>query len=426
MANKKVSPLTDTAIKNAKPKDKEYTLSDGNGLQLNIKPDGRKVWEIRYSLNGKPKKTTAGTYPETPLATQIKTDENGTKIKIIGAREKRDDLKVKISAGINPIQERKEIKAIIESIENQKLNTFKQCAADYFELIRSKISVGHYKKQWQRLESNVNPFLGKQYINDITRDEIMACLTRIQDRGAIEEAHRIHNIISQVYQYAIGNRRCERNTANDIATKWTLKPSTKQHYPTITDPKEIGKLLRAIDGYKGEYSVRCALQIMPYVALRPFNIRAMEWNEINFEKAILTIPAEKMKMKREHIVPLVPKVIKILQALYQLTGEGQYCFGASRTRNSPLSDNTLRAALIRLGYTNEEIVPHGFRAMFSTIANENIPSHGYTNEVIEKQLAHEIKNKTGAAYNRAEYWEQRVGLMQWWADFLDEVKRMSS
>ena len=372
------------------------------------------------------KKTTAGTYPGTPLATQIKIDENGKKIKIIGAREKRDDLKVKISTGIDPIQERKEVKAIIESTENQKLNTFKQCAADYFELIRSKISVGHYKKQWQRLESNVNPFIGKQYINDITRDEIMACLTRIQDRGAIEEAHRIHNIISQVYQYAIGNRRCERNTANDIATKWTLKPSTRQHYPTITDPKEIGKLLRAIDGYQGEYSVRCALQIMPYVALRPFNIRAMEWNEINFEKAILTIPAEKMKMKREHIVPLVPKVIKILQELYQLTGEGRYCFGASRTRNSPLSDNTLRAALIRLGYTNEEIVPHGFRAMFSTIANENIPAHGHTYEVIEKQLAHEMKNKVGAAYNRAEYWEQRVGLMQWWADFLDEVKRMSS
>jgi len=411
MANKKVSPLTDTEIKNAKPKDKEYTLSDGNGLQLNIKPDGRKAWEVRYSLNGKAKKTTVGSYPTVSLK---------------DARAKRDRMKSRVSSGVDPIQERREIKAIVEAIENQKLNTFKQCAEDYFELIRSKISEGHYKKQWQRLESNVTPYIGSKHMDNITRDEIMQCLTRIQDRGAIEEAHRIYNIISQVYQYAIANRRCERNTANDIATKWTLKPSTKQHYPTITDPKEIGKLLRAIDGYKGEYSVRCALQIMPYVALRPVNIRAMEWSEIDLDRAVLTISADKMKMNREHIVPLAPKVVEILRELHQLTGKGQYCFGASRTRNSPLSDNTLRAALIRLGYTNEEIVPHGFRAMFSTIANENIPNHGYTYEVIEKQLAHEMKNKVGAAYNRAEYWEQRVWLMQWWADYLDGVKRVPS
>lgn len=408
MAKTKVTPLTDTAIKNSKPRDKEYTLPDGNGLQLNIKPDGRKAWEIRYTIAGKAKKTTAGTYPTVSLK---------------DARAKRDELKAKVSAGIDPIQEKKEVKAIIQAKEDEKLNTFNQCATDYFELIRAKISEGHFKKQWQRLASNVIPFIGNRYMNDITRDEIMQCLTRIQDRGAIEEAHRIYNIISQVYQYAIANRRCERNTANDIATKWTLKPSTKQHYPTITDPKEIGKLLRAIDSYKGEYSVRCALQIMPYVALRPVNIRAMEWKEIDLDKAILTIPADKMKMRREHIVPLVPKVVEILRELHKLTGAGQYCFGASRTRNSPLSDNTLRSALIRLGYSNEEIVPHGFRAMFSTIANENIPVHGYSDKVIEKHLAHEEKNKVKGAYNRAEYWEQRIGLMQWWADYLDEVKK---
>lgn len=407
MANKKVSPLTDTEIKSAKPKEKKYTLSDGNGLQLVIKPDGKKIWEIRFTVDGKPKTTTAGTYPSVSLK---------------DARNKRDQYKNKANAGIDPIKERKEKKVIIKAIEQESFNTFKQCATDYFELIQSKISEGHYKKQWGRLESNVNPFIGGILMNDITRDEIMACLTRIQDRGAIEEAHRIYNIISQVYQYAIANRRCERNIANDIATKWTLKASTKQHYPTITDPKEIGKLLIAIDGYKGEYSVRCALQIMPYVALRPVNIRAMEWSEIDLDKAILTIPADKMKMKREHILPLVPKVGEILRELQKLTGAGQYCFGASRTRNSPLSDNTLRSALIRLGYSNKEIVPHGFRAMFSTIANENIPNHGYAYEVIEKQLAHEMKNKVGAAYNRAEYWEQRVGLMQWWADFLDQTK----
>lgn len=408
MANKKATQLTDTEIKGAKPREKEYTLSDGNGLQLVIKTDGRKVWEVRYTFGGKAKQTTIGTYPTPSLK---------------DARVKRDELKAKVANGIDPIQEKKEIKATIKSKESEKSNSFKQCATDYYVLVGSKISAGHYKKQWQRLESNVNPFIGDKDMNDITRDEIMSCLTRIQERGAIEEAHRIFNIISQVYQYAIANRRCERNTAADILPKYTLISATKQNYPTITDPKEIGKLLNAIDGYKGDFTTRCALQIMPFLALRPANIRAMEWSEIDLDKAILTISADKMKMKREHIVPLVPKVVEILRELKKLTGAGQYCFGASRTRNSPLSDNTLRSALIRLGYTHDEIVPHGFRAMFSTIANENIPNHGYASEVIEKHLAHEVKNKVAGAYNRAQYWEQRIGLMQWWGDYLDELKK---
>lgn len=408
MANKKIKPLTDTEIKNAKPKEKKYTLSDGNGLQLAVKPDGKKVWEIRYTIEGKPKATTGGTYPTVSLK---------------DARAKRDELKAKITNGIDPIKEKKLIKVETKATELDSLNTFRLCAADYFNLIRSKISEGHFDKQWQRLESNILPFIGNKHIKDITRDEVLQCLTRIQDRGAIEEAHRNYNIVSQVYQYSIANRRCERNIAADISAKWTLQPVIKKNFPTITDPKEIGKLLRAIDGYQGDYSVRCALQIMPYIALRPANIREMQWNEIDFEKGILTIPADKMKMKREHMVPLVPIVLDILRELYKLTGEGQYCFATSRYKSSPLSNNTLNASLIRLGYSNKEIVPHGFRAMFSTIANENIPQHAYTYEVIEKHLAHEQKSKVGAAYNRAQYWEQRVGLMQWWAYFLDEVKK---
>jgi integrase len=407
MANKKVLPLTDTEIKNAKPKEKKYTLSDGNGLQLVIKPDGKKIWEIRFTVDGKPKTTTAGAYPSVSLK---------------DARIKRDGFKSKASIGIDPIKERKEIKATIKAIEQESLNTFKQCAIDYFELRRSKISEGHFNKQWGRLESNVNPYIGETLMNDISRDEIMACLTRIQDRGAIEEGHRVYNLISQVYQYATANRRCERNTAADISPKWMLIPATKSNYPTITDPNKIGTLLNVIDGYQGQYTVRCALQVMPYLALRPRNIRAMEWSEVDFDKKILTIKADKMKMNREHLVPLTDRVLDILRELHKLTGTGQYCFGASRTRNSPLSENTLRAALIRLDYTNEEIVPHGFRAMFTTIAEEKIPEHGFNSDVIEKCTAHEPKNKVRAAYNRAEYWDQRVALMQWWADFLDKTK----
>ncbi len=407
MANRKVSPLTDTEIRNVKPKEKKYSISDGNGLQLTITPDGRKFWEIRYTIDGKAKQTTAGIYPAVSLK---------------DARAKRDELKSKVSKGTDPILEKKELKLIKQAEEQDSQNTFEKCAADYFELIRGKISEGHFNKQWGRLKSNIIPFIGDMRMSEIKRDDILVYLTRIQDRGAIEEAHRVYNIVSQVYQYAVANHRCERNIAVDISPKWTLKPAVKQPYPTITDLKEIGKLLRAIDIYKGEYTVRCALQVMPFLALRPGNIRAMEWSEVDLEKAVLTISAKKMKMNREHLVPLVPRVVEILRELKKLTGSGQYCFGASRTRNSPLSDNTLRSALIRLGYSKEEIVPHGFRAMFTTLAEENIEEHGFNSDVIEKCTAHEPKNKVRAAYNRAEYWQSRVKLMNWWADFLDKVK----
>jgi integrase len=399
--------LNDKRLQGFKPKDKKYSKSDGNGLQITIFPDGRKVWEIRYTFDSKSKQTTIGTYP---------------KVSLKEARNKRDEFKLKVFKGIDPVQEKREQKQIQEVEERDSQNTFEKCAADYFELIRGKISEGHFNKQWGRLKSNIIPFIGDIRMNEIKRDDILVCLTRIQDRGAIEEAHRVYNIVSQVYDYAVSNYRCERNVAVDISPKWTLKPAVKQPYPTITDPKEIGKLLRAIDIYQGTYTVRCALQILPYLALRPGNIRALEWNEVDLEKAILTIPAKKMKMKREHLVPLVPKVVDILRELKKLTGSGRYCFSTSRTGNSELSDNTLRMALFRLGYSKEEIVPHGFRAMFTTLAEENIDVHGCNSDVIEKCTAHEIKNKVRAAYNRAEYWSQRVKLMEWWADFLDQHK----
>lgn len=401
---KKVLPLTDTQTKKAKASDKDYKLFDGGGLFLLVTKSGGKLWRLKYLFDGKEKLISIGTYPE---------------VSISQARAKRERFKSDVAKGIDPSAERKEIKQAKQTKKQESKHTFENCASDYFKMIEDKISEGHYNKQWGRLKSNVIPFIGDKLMNDIKRDEILQCLTRIQERGAIEEAHRVYNIITQVYQYAVANERCERNTSADISPKWTLKPIVKTNYPTITDPDEIGKLLNAIDIYKGEYSVRCALQIMPYLALRPFNIRAMEWSEVDLENSILTLPSDKMKMRREHLVPLVPKVVEILRDLKKLTGAGRYCFGASRTRNSPLSENTLRSALIRLGYSSDEIVPHGFRAMFSTIANEL--RHG-DDKIIEKCLAHEEKNKVKSSYNRAQYWKQRIELMQWWADYLDGLK----
>ena len=400
-------PLSDKEISSAKPREKEYKLFDGGGLYIAITPDGGKRWRLKYIIDGKEKRISLGTYPSTSLAK---------------AREKREQLKVNIADCIDPSVMRKEVKQIKQVKEQERLNTFRHNSSDYFELIRAKISAGHFNKQWQRLETNIHPFIGEKLITEITREEILKCLTRIQERGAIEEAHRNYNIVNQVFEFAIGNKRCERNTAKDISVKWTLQPVVKRHFPTITNPKGIGKLLIAIDTYTGHYAVRCALQIAPYVFVRPLNLRMMEWKELDLDKAVWTIPSTKMKNKKEFIIPLVPKVVEILKELYGLNGGGPYCFSTGGSKTRPMSDNTLNAALIRMGYGRDEIVPHGFRAMFSTIANERSGEHGQTRDVIEKCLAHEESNRVRAAYNRAEYWEQRIVLMQWWADFLDELK----
>lgn len=407
MANKKVTPLSDTDIRNAKPKEKDYTIADGNGLQLTIKADGKKIWEIRYTLNGKPKKTTAGNYPAVSLK---------------DARAKRNEIKAKVREGIDPVQEKREAKEMLKAAEEESLNTFKKCATDYFALIEHNVSEKHYKKQWGRINNNFHPFIGDKNIRDITYEEILKCVLWIQDRGSIQEAHKNLALVKQVFDYAVANRRCERNTARDISTRYSLKAFERKHYPTITDTKKLGAFLRAIDKHSGEYAVRCALQIAPYLALRPENIRTMEWTEIDFEKATLTISAEKMKMNREHIVPLVPQVLAILKELQKLNGDGQYCFHTQGKGSRSISDGTMNKAIKNMGYTRADIVPHGFRAMFTTIANERMEEHGCNSDVIEKCTAHEHGNKVRAAYNRAQYWSQRVKLMQWWADYLDSVK----
>lgn len=414
MANRKVLPLTDTEIRNTKPKEKEYTLPDGNGLQLNIKPDGRKVWEIRYTVEGKAKKTTGGTYPAVSLK---------------DARAKRDELKAKALNGIDPVEAKRLNKSIEQMKQKEAIaeevarnNTFEKVAREFLSRIEGEHDPSYYRLKLSRLENHIFAYIGNVPIDQVTRMMLVECMDRLRQADKLETARRVLNIVAQVFKYAVTREYTSHNIVADIDQRYVIGKKEVQHHPTITDPKEIGKLLRAIDGYSGEYSVLCALRIMPYLALRPGNIAAMEWNEVDLDNHTLTIPAAKMKMKRDFIVPLTAQVVEVLSELQKITGGGRYCFSTSQYKSRPLSDNTLRSGLIRLGYTNDQIVPHGFRAMFSTITNEKVNEHGLSSDVIEKCLAHEEKSKVRGAYNRAEYWDQRIALMQWWAGYLDDMR----
>lgn len=419
MANKKVTPLTDTAIKNAKSKDKEYTLPDGNGLQLNIKPDGRKVWEIRYTINSKPKKTTGGAYPAVSLK---------------DAREKRDKLKAKVSSGIDPIKEKQEAKEQKRIEEEQLkvesvilLNTFEKVSRDFIESITGELVPRYHSLKLARLVNHIFPYIGEKPINKVTRIMIIECLDRLKAANKADTALRTLNIISQVYRYAVTREITPHNIVADIDKRFVIGKIERTNMPTITDPKKVGVLLNAIDDYHGEIIVKSALQLATLTAQRPYNIRFAEWDEFDLEKNEWTIPAEKMKMKRPHIVPITKQVKEVLENLRPHTQhKSKYLFHSLHTTMKPISENTMNQALRRLGYAKEEIVGHGFRAMFSTLANENITAHGYHTDVIERCLAHVEGNKVKGAYNHAEYTKERLGLMQWWADYLDEVKKGDS
>lgn len=415
MANKKVISLTDTEIKSAKPKEKKYTLADGNGLQLAIFPDGRKVWEIRYTVNGKPKATTRGTYPAVSLK---------------DARAKRDELKGKVSKGIDPIEEKKAIKkqkedeAKAKEIETvRSLNTFEKVSRDFIDSITGELVPRYHSLKLARLENHIFPHIGAMPMEDVTRLQIIECLEQLKNDGKAETAKRTLNIINQVYRYAVTREIVPHNITADIDKRYVIGKIESKSFPTITDPKEIGKLVNLIDEYQGEVITKCALKLAMLTAQRPYNIRFAEWDEFDLEAMEWRINAEKMKMKRPHVVPITKQLKAILEELTPHTkGRSRYLFPALYTTQKPISDGTMNKALRRLGYGNDAIVSHGFRAMFSTVANENIEQHGYHTDIIERHLAHAEKNKVKGAYNRAEYWEQRVGLMQWWADYLDEMK----
>ncbi|MCU7865515.1 MAG: tyrosine-type recombinase/integrase [Candidatus Thiodiazotropha sp. (ex Lucinoma borealis)] len=388
--------LTDTAVRNAKSKEKDRKLFDGGGLFLLVKPNGARYWRFKYRFHGREKLLALGVYPDVTLKS---------------ARDKRDDARKQIADGIDPSEARKAEKAA-----RNNENSFEAIAREWWRNRAWNWSESHSSRIMLRLENDVFPWIGTKSIGEITPAELLTVLRRVESRGSIETAHRIHQSCGQIFRYAVATLRAERDTSADL--KGALPPVSKKHFASITDPKKIGELLRAMDGYQGAFITRCALQLAPLTFVRPGELRHAEWAEIDLDKAEWRIPADKMKMKTVHIVPLSTQAIAVLNEIKPLTDSGQYVFPSVRSLKRPMSENTVNAALRRLGYTKKEMTGHGFRSMASTILNEQ----GWYKDAIERQLAHTEGNSVRAAYNYAEHLPERIKMMQWWADYLDGLK----
>ena len=389
--------LTDTAVRTAKPTDKPYKLADEKGMYLLVNPNGSKWWRLKYRFLGKEKLLSLGVYSDVSLK---------------DARVKRDAARTLLANGVDPSLNRQvQLAAKVERSEN----SFETVAREWIAKTSPKWKISHGSNISRRLEKDVFPWIGGRAIAEITAPELLACLRRIESRGVIETAHRAHQDCGQVFRYAIATGRAERDVAADL--KGALQQSKAKHHASITEPKAIGELLRAIEGFNGSPVTHCALRLAPYVFVRPGELRHAEWKEIDFQTNEWRIPAAKMKMKAVHIVPLCKQAIAILKEIQPLTGHVRYVFPGVRTSERPMSENTINAALRRLGYTNDEMTGHGFRSMASTLLNEN----GWNRDAIERQLAHGERNSVRAAYNYAEHLPDRRKMMQWWANYLDSL-----
>jgi integrase len=392
--------LTDKEIQNAKPRQSLYRLADGNGLCLEVSPSGGKLWRLRYRFDGKEKMLALGKYPA---------------VRGAAARKKAMEAREAISEGRDPCAEKR--------VEKQRRriaadNSFEAVARDWFAKNAPSLVESTRQKLLRWLEVDVFPWIGKRPVADISAPDLLDIIKRIEGRGAIDVARRVHNVCGRVFRYAVGHGLCARDPSRDLELKDILTAVKAKHHAGITDPKEVGALLRAIDGFTGALTTRCALRLAPYVFVRPGELRHAEWSEFDFDKAEWRIPAAKMKMREQHIVPLSGQAMAVLREIRQLTGSGKYVFPSERTGERPMSENTVNAALRRLGYTNDEMTGHGFRSMASTLLHEL----GWPHAVVERQLAHGERNKVAAAYNFAEHLPERRKMMQSWADHLDGLR----
>ncbi|QJT09410.1 tyrosine-type recombinase/integrase [Oceanidesulfovibrio marinus] len=389
--------LTDAAAKNAKPKAKVYRLADSHGLCLEIKPSGSKHWRYRYRFQGKANMLSLGEYPLVSLAK---------------ARKKCDEARELLSDGIDPSQERKAEKKERE----RQARTFKDVGEEWVAKKSQKWTALTIERNSGILTRYLYPEIGDTPIADIEPPELLTALRKMESRGIHESAKRAHQLAGSILGYGVASGYCTRNSATDL--KGALTPPDVTHFASITDPRNVAPLLRSIDGYSGQLVTKCALRLAPLVFARPGELRHAEWLEIDFDAAEWRIPAEKMKKRRPHIVPLSRQALDILQELHHLTGEGKYLFPSLRTTSRPISENTINAALRRMGFDKSEMTGHGFRSMASTILHEQ----GWPSDVVERQLAHIEGNSVKAAYNYAEHLPERRRMMQSWADYLDGLK----
>lgn len=390
--------LTERAIRNFKPQSKTKRLFDSGGLYLEVSPSGNKWWRLKYRYDGKEKRLALGVFPRVTLKE---------------ARNARDDARRMLDKGNDPGQARKVEKAARSELT---ADSFEAVAREWFAKFSPNWAETHANKILSRLETDIFPWLGSRPIRQINASELLAVVRRIEARGALDTAHRALLNSGQVFRYAVATGRAERDPSGDL--KGALPPAKGKHYATITDPKAIGALLRAIDGYQGDHVTRCALKLAPLLFVRPGELRRAEWTEVDLDKAEWRLPAEKMKARVPHVVPLSSQAIALLRDLQPLTGGEKYLFPGLRGRGRAMSENTVNAALRRMGYLKGEMTGHGFRSMASTILNEQ----GWHRDAIERQLAHGERDAVRAAYNYAEHLPERRKMMQAWADYLDGLR----
>jgi integrase len=396
-------PLTDVAVRNAKPLERAYKLSDERGLFLLVSPSGGRLWRFKYRFEGKEKLLAIGPYPEIGLA---------------DARRRREEARAMVTGGKDPSRE-KQLKRV--RARKDAVDTFAAIAKEFCDKRKRDGTKGWSPATAVRSEyllSLVSLSIGKMPVKEIEPADILAAVRRIEKRGKLESARRALQLAGAVFRYAVATARAVSDPTRDL--RGALTAPTVTHYAAITEPEKVGQLLRAIDEYDGSPVTRLALQIAPHVFVRPGELRHAQWEEIDLEKPLWVIPAAKMKMRKPHHVPLSSQVVDLLGQVRAITGPKGYVFPSLRSRDRPMSENTLNAGLRRLGYATDEMTAHGFRAMASTLLNECGKWHP---DAIERALAHGDRDRVRAAYHRGAHWDERVAMAQWWSDFLDQLRQ---
>lgn len=398
--------LTDVSIKNAKPREKPYKLYDSGGLFVIVTPAWGKWWRFKYRFGGKEKLLSLGVYPDVGLKE---------------ARRRRDEARELIARDIDPSAERKEAKAIAVALEQEQALTFEAVSREWFAKKTAHLTPDYKKQILARLENHLFPYIGGKPISLLEPSDVLAAVRRTESRGAIETAHRLTQLAGKVCRYARLVGYCKYDVTAGLTEALPAIPQTK-HFASITDPKEIGHLLRDIDEYQGDISVVYALKILPYVFVRSAEIRGAAWEEIDLNGAEWVIPAGRMKMRQQHVVPLARQVMELLTALREHSGGGALLFPSPFSGTRCISDMGLLNALRRMGYAKGKMTVHGFRSLASTRLNEM----GYRPDVIEAQLSHGEKDTIRKAYNRAVYMDERRTMMQEWADYLDGLRKQAA
>lgn len=390
-------PLTDTEIRNTKPSTKPTKLYDERGLFIIVNPSGGKWWRFRYSFNNKEKQLSLGVYPDVSLK---------------DARERRDTARKLLANDIDPSVNRKAQKAV--KLE-RAANSFEVVTREWYEKNAPNWAVHHGDRIIRRFERDLFPYIGGKPIADITAQELLTVIRKIESRGALETAHRALSNCGQVFRYAVATGRASRDPTVDL--RGALTPVKEEHFAAVTEPKKVAELLRTLDSYQGTPTVSAALQLAPLVFVRPGELRSALWADINLDTAEWRYHVT--KTDSEHIVPLATQAITILSNLQKITGNGKFVFPSARSKDRPMSDNAILGAMRRLEIGKDEMSGHGFRAMARTILDEVL---GIRPDLIEHQLAHAVKDTNGRAYNRTAHLPERKKMMQQWADYLDKLK----